>query len=216
MNTPAHFKEQLADELRAHAAARPHHTGHRALLPTRAPRRRIVLTIGIATAAAAMAIAVPLATGTHNAQDVDSAMPRTSNSSSASPAPQGGPGTPLNIVNADYAVRSKADGMVSIQLFDVKGAAGLQAVLDQAKIPAKVIVPSASCRTSGHVDESTHGSLLKAVPLSGHHGDGSRDIKPSAIEPGDHLLFIPDTSSGKPHVIAIRLVHQVPSCIPAA
>jgi len=135
---------------------------------------------------------------------------------STAPIPQGTSGTSgLNIVNADYAVQSKPGGMVSVQLFDLKGVSGLQAVLDKAGIPAKVMVPSASCHTTGHPDSSPHGSLLKVAPPSGFHRNGVRDIKPSAIVPGDHLLFIANSKSGPATLLAITLVHRLPSCIPA-
>ncbi|MFF1838139.1 hypothetical protein ACFVXE_28610 [Streptomyces sp. NPDC058231] len=221
MNAPAHFKEQLADELNAHATSLSAPAGHRALLRLRTPRRRVALTVGVAAAAAAVAVALPLASGSPSAQQAAPAPHSTASTglgTSAEQTPQSTPNTPstsLNIVNADYAVQSKPGGMVSVQLFNVKGIPGLQAALDKAGIPAKVMVPSASCHTTGHTDNSPHGSLLKVMPPSGFHRNGVRDIKPSAMQTGDHLLFIVDTESSPLKALAITLVHQVPSCIPA-
>ncbi|MCX4724256.1 hypothetical protein OG372_23140 [Streptomyces sp. NBC_01020] len=211
MNAPVHFKQQLADELNVRATALSAPAGHRTPLRFRAPRRGLALTVGLAAAAAAVAVAVPMVSGSNGAQQAAPASRSTENT----PSTHSVPNTGLNIVNADYAVRSKPGGMVSVQLFNVKGIPGLQAALDKAGIPAKVLAPSASCHTTGHPGSTPHGSLLKVMPQSGFHSNGVHDIKPSAIQPGDHLLFIAATESNPPGVLATRLVHQVPSCIPA-
>ncbi|MDI5972798.1 hypothetical protein POF50_026230 [Streptomyces sp. SL13] len=200
MNAPAHFKQQLAAELHAHAATLSAPRGHRALFRLPAPRRALPLAMGVAAAAAVTAIALPLASGAHPAQRA--AAPHSAASS-------GG----LNIVNADYTVQSKAGGLVSVQLFDLKGVPGLQAALDKAGIPAKVLAPSASCHAPTPPGDSPHGSLLKAVPPSGFHSDGARDINPGAIVAGDHLLFVPASKNGPVTSLAITLVRQLPSCI---
>ncbi|QKW27612.1 hypothetical protein HUT11_16915 [Streptomyces seoulensis] len=210
MNTPAHFKEQLADELASHATTLCAPAGHRAVLRLRTPRRRTVLTVGIAAAAAAVAVALPLDPGSHGTRQAAPA-PRTA---STGPAARSTPGMSLDIVNADYAVRSKPGGLVSVQLFDAKGVPGLQAALDKAGIPAKVLVPSASCRATGSSGRP-RGSLTEVAPPSGYHGDGVRDIKPGAIRSGDHLLFIAETDGGAPGLLAIRLVGTLPECVPA-
>ncbi|MEU6478883.1 hypothetical protein ABZ858_18710 [Streptomyces sp. NPDC047017] len=210
MNTPAHFKEQLADELHAHATSLSTPAGHRVVLRPRAPRRRTVLTVGLAAAAAAVAVALPLDSGAHSTQK---AAP-TPLTASTGPASRSTPGTGLYIVDADYAVRSQPGGLVSVQLFDTKGVPGLQAALDKAGIPAKVLVPSASCRTTGSSGRP-RGSLTEVVPPSGYHRDGVRDIKPGAIRPGDHLLFIAETDGGAPDLLAVRLVGTLPECVPA-
>ncbi|MET9529945.1 hypothetical protein ABZY02_05155 [Streptomyces sp. NPDC006649] len=217
MNAPVHFKQQLAAELNARATSLSAPTGHRTLLRLPAPRRRVALTVGLAAAAAAVAVAVPQMSGSQDAHQTASA-PHSTTGTGASAAPDS-QGTAaaggLHIVNADYAVQAKAGGLVSVQLFNLKGAPGLQAALDKAGIPAKVLVPSASCSTTGHPDTSPHGSLLKVAPQSGFHSNGTRDFKPGAIVPGDHLLFIPDSKSGPVSGLAVKLVHQLPSCIPA-
>ncbi|MFE2374911.1 hypothetical protein [Streptomyces sp. NPDC059398] len=211
MNAPAHFKQQLADELNAHATSLAAPTGHRTLLRPSASRRWVPATVGLAAAAAAVAVAVPLMSGSHSAQVAEPL--RHSTASTGPSAATTPPGSGLHIVNADYAVRSKPGGMVSVQLFSAKGVPGLQAALDKAGIPAKVLVPSASCRATGPTDRPS-GSLLKVAPQSGFHSNGVRDFKPSAIEPGDHLLFIADTGSGPVKGLAIRLVGRAPGCVP--
>ncbi|WP_405779635.1 hypothetical protein [Streptomyces sp. NBC_00859] len=215
LNAPTHFKEQLADELNARAAALSAPAGHRSLL--RMPRHRVALTVGLAAAAATVAVALPLTSGTPGAQQTASAPHSTAapgSKESAAPTSQGASG--LHIVNADYAVQSKAGGLVSVQLFSAKGVPGLQAALDKAGIPAKVMVRSASCPATGRTGTSPQGSLLKVAPQSGFHSNGARDFKPSAIVPGDHLLFTAESKSGGPvTMLSIRLVRQLPSCLPA-
>ncbi|WP_405688188.1 hypothetical protein OG204_34650 [Streptomyces sp. NBC_01387] len=219
MNAPTHFKQQLADELNARATSLSAPAGHRALLRLRTPRRRVALTVGVAAATAAAAVALPHVSGSHSAERAASAPHSTASpdlGASAAPTPQDTLRTDgLNIVNADYAVQSKPGGVVSVHLFNLRGAPGLQAALDKAGVPAKVMTPSASCPATGHAANSPHGSLLKVAPLSGFHRNGARDIKPRAIVPGDHLLFIPDSKSGPVTLLAITLVRQLPSCIPA-
>lgn len=215
MNAPVHFKQQLADELSAHAASLSAPTGHRALLRLPTPRRWVPVTVGLAAAAAAVAVAVPLVSGSPGAQQAAQTPHGAAGTGPGASAAPASPGVGLHIVNADYAVQSRPGGTVSVQLFDSKGISGLQAALDKAGIPAKVMVPSASCRTTGHTDSKPHGSLLKVMPQSGFHSNGVHDIKPSAIRPGDHLLFIAEIGGSSSGVLATRLVHQVPSCIPA-
>ncbi|NDZ83689.1 hypothetical protein G3I19_35310, partial [Streptomyces sp. SID10853] len=157
----------------------------------------------------------PLVSGSPGGQQAARAPHSAAGNGPGTSAAPASPGAGLHIVNADYAVRSRPGGTVSVQLFRTKGIPGLQAALDKAGIPAKVMVPSASCRTTGHIDSKPQGSLLKVMPQSGFHSNGVHDIKPSAIRPGDHLLFIADTESSSPGVLTIRLVRQVPSCIPA-
>lgn len=219
MNVPAHFKQQLADELNAHAAALSAPAGHRTLLRLHAPRRRVALVVGVAAAAAAaVAVALPSTSASHSDQQAAPARqsaPVSSGSSGTSGASVSSGTSGLNIVNANYSVRSKPGGMVSVQLFDLKGVPGLQATLDKAGIPAKVMAPSASCSATGHTHDSPHGSLLKVAPPSGFHSNGVRDINPGAIVPGDHLLFVPASKSGPVTSLAITLVRQLPTCVPA-
>lgn len=214
MNAPAHFKQQLADELNAHATALSAPTGHRTLVRLRAPYRRIALTAGLAAAAAAaVAVALPLASASHGAQQAAPARPGVARTT---PGAQDSPNTGgLNIVNADYSLRSKPGGLVSVHLMDVKGVAGLQAALKKAGVPAAVMVPTASCHPGGPGSSSPHGSLLKVAPQSGFHSDGTRDIDPGAIVPGDHLLFVPNSKSGPVSLLTVRLVRRLPACIPA-
>ncbi|WP_328319044.1 hypothetical protein [Streptomyces sp. NBC_00388] len=214
MNAPVHFKQQLAEELNARAASLSAPAGHRTLLHM--PRRRVALTVGLA-ASAAVAVALPLMSGSHGAQQTASGPRSTAGTGAgepAAPTSQGTPGTSgLNIVNADYAVKSKPGGMVSVQLFDTKGVPGLRAALAQAGIPATVMAPSASCHISSRTGDGPHSSLRKVAPESGFHSNGARDFKPSAIAPGDHLLFIADSKSGPVNLLAIRLVRGLPSCV---
>jgi hypothetical protein len=77
-HVPAHFKEQLADELHAHPTVLPAPAGHGALLRPRTPGRRIALTLGVAATAAAAAVALPPAAGSHGARQPEPAPPGTS------------------------------------------------------------------------------------------------------------------------------------------
>ncbi|NEB80890.1 hypothetical protein G3I40_37635, partial [Streptomyces sp. SID14478] len=177
----------------------------------RALPRRGVLTVGALGAAAVVAIAVPLTSGPDRAQEASPA-PRHDTSTTDSTATDGGH---LDIANADYALQSRPGGTVSVQLMDHEGVSGLQAALDKAGIPATVMVPSASCHATRPTDNHARGTLSKVVPPSGAHDDGSRDIKPDAIVPGDHLLLVPNSKTGPVSLLTIRLVRQLPTCLPA-
>jgi hypothetical protein len=213
VNAPTHFKQRLADELTAHAATLDAPTGHRTLLRL----RPVALTVGVAAAAAAVAVALPLTSGSHGARQAGPASRTTAASAPATAGTSTGTGTgtgDLDIVNADYTVRSAPGGLVSVQLFDTKGASGLQAALDKAGIPAKVLVPSAACHSTGRAHREPRGSLLKVAPPSGFHRNGVRDFKPGAIVPGDHLLLMANTDKGPVTSLAITLVRDLPRCIP--
>ncbi|TJZ99850.1 RNA polymerase sigma factor [Actinacidiphila oryziradicis] len=222
VNAPLHFKQQLADELNAHATSLSAPAGHRALLRLRAPRRRMTLTIGAVATAAAVAVALPLASGSHSTQQAAQAPHGTVNTgpgTSATPTPTSGSlSTGLNIVNADYAVQSKPGGMVAIQLFNPKGVPGLQAALDKAGIPAAVLTPTASCHATIHNDGSARGDLKKVMPPSDtrREPDGIYHlINPSAIPAGDYLLFVARFEPGQVQGLGFTLVRQVPACVPS-
>jgi hypothetical protein len=207
---PTHFKQRLADELTAHAATLDAPTGHRTLLRL----RPVALTVGVAAAAAAVAVALPLTSASHGARQAGSASRTTAASAPTANAPATAGTGDLDIVNADYTVRSAPGGLVSVRLFDTKGAPGLQAALDKAGVPAKVLVPSATCHSTGRTHRRPRGSLLKVAPLSGFHRNGVRDVRPGAIVPGDHLLLVANTDKGPVTSLAITLVRDLPRCVP--
>ena len=219
MNAPLHFKQQLVDELNAHATSLSAPAGHRALVRLGAPRRRMAFTVGAVAAAAAVAVAVPLVSGSHSTQQaapVPHSTASTGPVTSAAPTPQSTAGTSgLNIVNADFAVQSKPGGTVAVQLFSPKGVPGLQAALEKAGIPAVVMTPSAKCHATIQEDRSGRSTVMKVLPPSGvRSGPGGiyHLIKPSAIPAGDHLLFVA-RFGGPIQGLGVTLVRQVPSCV---
>jgi hypothetical protein len=208
VNAPLHFKQQLAEELRARAITLDAPSGHR--VRTRAPRRRLAFTLGAVAAAVAVAVAVPLADGTHGKQ--------AAAGPSAAPAPlhTGSSSNSIDIVTADYVVKSVPDGTIAVEVMDTKGIPGVQAALRQAGIPAAVMGFSASCHATLDIDDSA--AAWKALPepdpnsgLSGHY----TLIRPSAVPKGEQLLFMATTApDGKVDTLQIAVVRQVPGCVP--
>ncbi|MFD9817845.1 hypothetical protein [Streptomyces violascens] len=209
MNAPLHFKQQLADQLNARATtltAPPGPAGHRVW--SRAPRRRLTFTLGAVAAAVAVGVAVPLVGGTHDqrAADGPSAAPTAHRTKS------GG----IDIVNADYVVKSIPDGTIAVQVMSPKGIPGLQDALRRAGIPAVVTGFSASCNATVHYDNSV--DPLKVFPqpgadsgISGHYSL----IRPSAVPEGEHLLFVATTGlHGQVGTLQMSVVREVPTCVP--
>ncbi|WP_328334081.1 hypothetical protein [Streptomyces sp. NBC_00455] len=207
MNTPAHFKQQLATELAARAASLPAPVqpavdrGH--------ARRLGVLAVGAtAVALATAAVLVPRAADSHAPQSTADAPHAT---------PSRSPGTTLDIVNADYAVKSASHGWVSVQLFTSRGVPGLQADLRKAGVPAAVMTPSASCHATIDTDHSRRGNVVKAMPPTRSHrapdGGISQMINPGAIPQGEHLLFIARFAPGQVQALSVQLVHTIPACV---
>ncbi|MFF1399191.1 hypothetical protein ACFVZD_36030 [Streptomyces sp. NPDC058287] len=222
MNAPLHFKEQLADELSIRAASLPVSADNCSPTRRRSPRRQVAFTAGATAALAVVVIALPLLSGTHHTPQAAPA-PRTTLSTgpgtSTPPTPHGTPGTGLDIVNADYSLKSEPDGKVAVQLFKRKGVPGLQAALRKAGVPAAVMTPSASCHATFHSDHSRLRSLDKILPQD----DVKRNsrgiyhvINPAAIPEGDHLLFIVTFAPGDVQMVEATLTRQVPDCLPAA
>ncbi|MEU9098399.1 hypothetical protein [Streptomyces sp. NPDC048361] len=210
MNTPVHFKQQLADELNARATALVPQSGLRAR--TRVPRGRFTLALGAVAAAVAVAVAVPLLGGTHHgAQDG-----QTATGTSAAPSLQVKGG--LDIVTADYAVKSVPDGTIAVKVMNPKGIPGLQAALRKAGIPATVMTFSASCHTKVQYDGSVDSMQVFPREAGGSGLDGRYSlIKPSAVPAGDHLLFVPTVGSqGQIGTLQMSVVREVPSCVPEA
>ena len=222
MNTPVHFKQQLVDELNAHATLLPDPAGHRVPVRLRAPRRRTAFAMGAVAAAAAVVVAVPLASGAHRTPQAAPAQHSTAVAGPAAagpgaPGPQSVPGAGgLNIVNADYAVQSKPGGLVAVQLFSPKGVPGLRAALRRAGIPAVVMTPSASCHATIQYDDRRHSGGPEVLPPGLRSGpDGLYQlIRPSAIPAGDILLFTA-SFGGPSQELGVTLVRQVPSCVPS-
>ncbi|KOU35033.1 hypothetical protein [Streptomyces sp. WM6378] len=206
MNAPLHFKQQLADELNARAATLADLPGHRARI--RVPRRRVTFTLGAVAAAVAVAVAVPLAGGTHDKQ--------TAAGPSAAPTPHRAESGGIDIVNADYAMKSIPDGTIAVKVMSPKGIPGLQDALRQAGIPAAVMGFSASCNATVHYDNSV--DPLKVFPqvgadsgISGHYSL----IRPSAVPHGEHLLFVATTGPhGQVGTLQMSVVREVPNCVP--
>lgn len=218
MNAPLHFKRQLADELdaRARAATTPSTPGAGALAPARVHplRRRVAFTVGVAAAAAAVVAALPLVSGADSATGQAAPAPHTTASGTGT-----GTAGDLNIADADYAVKSRPDGLVAVQLFDPKGAAGLEKALAGAGIRAAVRVPSASCRAVVHTDTGARGDLDKVLPPSKPYRENGviyHLIDPTAIPAGDHLLFVASFKPGQVSTMGYKLVTEVPACVPAA
>ncbi|WP_037913138.1 hypothetical protein [Actinacidiphila yeochonensis] len=221
MNAPEHFRQQLADELNARATAMSATAGHRAVVRLRTPRRPVAYALGAAAAAAAVAVALPLASGSHSTrQAAPEARGITDVAPGTSSAPQGSSGSlgaGLDIVNADFTVRSEPGGAVAVELFDPKGVSGLQAALDEAGIPAKVLTPTASCHATVEHDPSGQSTLAKVMPPAESHrgSDGGIQhvIHPSAIPSGDHLLFVARFAPDQVSTVSASLVRQVPGCV---
>ena len=206
MNAPLHFKQQLADELNARAITLAAAPGRRAR--TRAPQRRLTFTLGAVAAAVAVAVAVPLAGGAHDQH--------AAAGPSAAPASHGAGSSSMDIVTADYVVKSVPGGTIAVEVMDTKGIAGLQAALRQAGIPAAVMGFSASCHATVLTDDSD--AAWKAFPqpsrdsgLNGHY----TLIRPSAVPKGEHLLFEATIApNGQVGTLQMSVVRQVPSCVP--
>lgn len=206
MNAPLHFKQQLADELNARATTLSDTTGHRTR--ARAPRRRLVFTLGAVAAAVAVAVAVPLVGGTHDE--------RAAGRSSSAATPQRSAGTGIDIVTADYVVKSVPGGTIAVEVMNPRGIPGLQAALRQAGIPAAVMTFSASCHVTVLTDNGV--DPLEVFPRSGVGSgiDGHYSlIRPSAVPKGEHLLFVATTGpQGRIGTLQMSVVRQVPRCVP--
>lgn len=190
MNTPLHFKQQLADELNARATVLAAPTALRPRI--RAPRRRLTFTLGAVAAAAAVAIAVPLAGGSHDTQ-----------AGSVS----------IDVATANYTVKSIPDGTIAVKLMNSKGIPGLQAALSQAGIPAAVMGFSTSCHAK--VDHDNSVDIEKVFP---HSADGHGElIRLSAVPKGEHLLITPTIApNGAIGGLEMSVVREVPNCVPAS
>ncbi|MCX5203180.1 hypothetical protein OG897_17210 [Streptomyces sp. NBC_00237] len=198
MNTPVHFKQQLADELHARASALPTPRGHRTRVQL--PRPRLTFALGAVTAAAAVAVAVPVALSGPSPSDAP-APHRAATSSS------------IDIVTATYTVKSVPNGTIAVRLMDAKGIPGLQDALRQAGVPAAVMAYSPSCTTT--VDRDNTVDSQKVFPES---ADG-RDtlIRLSAVPKGEHLLVTPTpTPNGGIGGLALSVVRHIPDCVPAS
>ncbi|MFI0978350.1 hypothetical protein ACH4SP_15300 [Streptomyces sp. NPDC021093] len=196
MNTPLHFKQQLADELHARANTLNASTGHRTR--ARAARPRLTFALGAVAAAAVVAVAVPVALSGPSAEP---APHRTGSSSGGS----------IDIVTANYTVKSVPDGTIAVKLMNRKGIPGLQAALREAGVPAVVMDFSASCRTK--VDRDNSVDIQKVFP----DGADGRDtlIRLSAVPKGEHLLFTPTPApNGAIGGLEMSVVRQVPGCVP--
>jgi len=222
----AQFKQQLGEELNAHAVSLSAPTGRPARPRLRTVRRQLAFTVGFAAAAAAAAVfALPLGSGTHSTGQAAPVSRGTASTGGPSAAPnpqqQHAPGfSGLDVVNADYAVQSKPGGMVTVRLFSLKGLSGLQATLDQAGIPAAVMAASPSCHATAPTDsgpptgDALYSRLLKVLPTNwADSSKGIHDIYPGAMDPGDHLLFIAPSKNAPLTSLMVELVRQVPSCI---
>ncbi|MFC1416973.1 hypothetical protein [Streptacidiphilus cavernicola] len=210
MNAPLHFKQQLADELNARAtvlaspAASAAQGGRPA--PIRVPRRRLTLTLGAVAAAVAVAVTVPLTGGTHDKQ--------AAAGSSAAPGPlRSGSGNGIDIVTADYVVKSVSDGTVAVKLMNLKGIPGLQAALRKAGIPAAVMEFSDTCHGTVDTDESVDPMKVFPPSADGHY----TLIRLSAVPKGEHLLIMElMTPVGGLQPSQLSVVRTVPSCVPAS
>jgi hypothetical protein len=160
------------------------------------------LAMGAVAAVATVAVAWPLAsgaTGSHRPQQ-------------AAPTSHGTGGAGLNIVNADYVVKSQPGGKILIELHNPKGALGLQADLRRAGIPATVLMPPSSCPTTlhGNRDNGHLQDLFRAY--KGPHGHEWYIVDPSAIPRGDTLLIVP-LDSHPTNGMSLSLERHVPSCV---
>ncbi|MBC3843364.1 hypothetical protein GXW82_33570 [Streptacidiphilus sp. 4-A2] len=200
MNAPLHFKQQLADELNARATVLAAPTGHRARI--RAPRRRLTFTLGAVAAAVAVAVAVPLAGGTHG---------QAAAGSSTAQASPGTGNTSIDIVTTDYTVKSSPDGILSVELLNVRGIPALQAALRQAGIPAAVMEFSASCHAKVDTDVNIDPEKVFPQPSNGRYAL----VRLSAVPKGEHLLFMEMmTPVGGLAPSQMSVVRQVPKCVP--
>ncbi|MCX5384507.1 hypothetical protein [Streptomyces sp. NBC_00083] len=204
MNAPVHFKQQLAQELTVRANALAPQSGLR--VRGRVPRRRLTLSLGAVAAAVAVAVAVPLLGGVQGEQ---------AEGTSAAPSLQTKAGN-LDIVTADYAVKSVPDGTVAVKVMSRRGIPGLQDALRQAGIPASVMTFSASCHTKVLYDGGVDSMKVFPQGTAGSGIDGHYSlIKPNAVPAGDHLLFVPTTGAqGQIGTLQMSVVRQVPSCVP--
>ncbi|MFE2144707.1 hypothetical protein ACFXA3_23720 [Streptomyces sp. NPDC059456] len=206
MNAPLHFKQQLADELNARATALDTATGHRTR--SRAPRRRLTFALGAVAAAVAVAVAVPVAGGTTDE--------RPAAGPSAVPAPhRTGSGT-IDIVTADYVVKSLPGDTIAVEVMSPKGIPGLQAALQQAGIPAAVMTFSASCHAKVLYDDAVDSMKVFPQDDAGSAVNGHFSlIRPSAVPKGDHLLFVATTGGdGQIGTLQMSVVREVPGCVP--
>ncbi|MBO1413095.1 hypothetical protein [Streptomyces sp. FH025] len=204
MTTPQHFQQQLGAELTARAAnlpaadttvrVRPRHT------------RRLVAT-GFGLAAAVTAVVLVPHTETTPAAPVPQAGPAASPGAGNSP-------TAVQLSTASYTVTPNKDGTVSFQLTGAEWS-GLQNALRSVGVPALVMTPSASCRTSVATDSSRLDAVMSLDP----HNGRIAILHPAAIPPGESLLLLNTAPKGGLHPstvgsLEISLTKETPSCFP--
>ncbi|MEU4582122.1 hypothetical protein AB0F92_08530 [Kitasatospora aureofaciens] len=204
MTTPAHFRQQLADELTARAADLP-----AAAAPVRVrPRhtRRLVVT-GFGLAAAVTAVVLVPHTGATPATPAAPAAP----SGPSAPVPSA---TAVRLSTASYTVTPNKDGTVSFQLTGAEWS-GLQEALRSVGVPALVMKPSASCRTSVATNSNGLEEVMSLDPANGRIAV----LHPAAIPPGESLLLLNTVPEGSLHPatvgsLDISLTKETPSCFP--
>ncbi|MFG3349409.1 hypothetical protein ACGF1Z_30670 [Streptomyces sp. NPDC048018] len=206
MNAPLHFKQQLAAELDARATTLAASAGRPARV--RAVRRRPVLALGAVAAAVAAAVAVPLAGG--------SAGGEVPGGPSARPAPHRTGSAGLDIVTADYVVKTLPGDTIAVEVMSPRGIPGLQAALREAGIPAVVTTFSASCRATVLYDPRADSTKVFPRDGAGAATDGRLSlIRPDAVPEGDHLLFVATTGRhGRIGTLQMSVVREVPACVP--
>jgi len=101
---------------------------------------------------------------------------------------------------AAYAVTTSDDGTVTVEINSLSDAAGLQAKLRDAGVPAVVLYlpPGKACREPIFTPSSGQAS---GAPLGGgvrHEADGSTafSIDPAGLQPGDTLVIMTQDVAG--------------------
>jgi hypothetical protein len=201
MTIPTHFKQRLAEELTAHAAALPPAPA----VPVRArhTRRIAVTALGLAAAATAVML-IP-----HDART--SATPQAG----TDPSTVRAGGTPV-LSNASYTVTPRKDGTVSVLVTGAE-VSGLQAALRSLGVPAVVLRVSDSCPAKVRTDNADLEKVSTQDPTNGR----LMVIRPSAIPHGDSLVLAQANLKGNLHPdimgsMEVLLARGEPTCFPVS
>ncbi|WP_329176988.1 hypothetical protein [Streptomyces sp. NBC_01477] len=206
MTNPAHFQQQLAEELTARAAALPPKATVAATEPPppRHTRRIAVTALGLAAAVTA-AILIPHAART--------TAPRAGAGAGTVRPPAGS--APV-LSNASYTVVPRKDGTVTLQVMGAQ-LSGLQAALRSLGVPAVVLRLSDSCPADVRTDNADLEAVQSFDPKNGR----LMVIRPGAIPLGDSLVLVDHALTGDLHPdtmgsMEVLLAHGEPTCFPAS
>jgi len=189
MTVPVHFRQQLAEELTARAAALPSTAAAPARRPLRT-RRITVTALGLAAAVTGVVL-----------------IPRAAETT----APQ----APV-LSNASYTVTPREDGTVTVLVTGAK-VSGLQTALRSLGVPAVVLRASESCSTRVRTDNANLETVLSEDPKNGRLMVIRPSAIPRGdslvlVQPALKGVLHPD----RMHSMEVMLTPGEPHCFPAS